>query len=125
MSQNLRVALWVPNVDPASIGNAIRTTDVPSANKVIPSEFAAGGGGGGVVFADQGEVSAGLIPDEAIAPRTLRQENVRLFDIPEPAFLGPIVIITSTGAPSANKLVKSNASGLIDDTLLELDGGTF
>jgi hypothetical protein len=45
MSQNLRVALWVPNVDPAAIGNAIRTTAAPSANKRILSEFAVGGGG--------------------------------------------------------------------------------
>lgn len=46
MSQNLRVALWVPNVDPAAIGNAIRTTAAPSANKRILSEFAVGGSGG-------------------------------------------------------------------------------
>jgi hypothetical protein len=125
MSQNLRLALWVPNVDPASIGNAIRTTDAPTVNKRIPSEFAAGGGGSGVVFADQGEVTAGLVPNEAISPLTLRNDNARMLDIPTIAFLGVVTIITSTGAASANKLVKSNANGLIDDTLLEMDGGTF
>jgi hypothetical protein len=46
MSQNLRVALWVPNADPAAIGNTIHTTSAPSIHKRILSEFAAGGGGG-------------------------------------------------------------------------------
>ena len=55
MSQNLRVALWVPMVDPAEVGNVIRTTAAPDVlTKKIPSEFAVAGtgsGGGGVVFA--------------------------------------------------------------------------
>jgi hypothetical protein len=46
MSQNLRVALWVPNVDPAAIGNAIQTTAAPTANKRIASQFAASSAGG-------------------------------------------------------------------------------
>ena len=51
MSQNLRVALWVPNADPGAIGNSIRTLAAPSANKRIQSEFAVieGGGGSGPV----------------------------------------------------------------------------
>lgn len=51
MSQNLRLALWVPQADPADIGDGIRSTAISSANKRIPSEFAViegGGGAGGV-----------------------------------------------------------------------------
>jgi len=44
MSQNLRVALWVPQVDPANIGNAVRTTAAPTVNKRIMSEFSTPGG---------------------------------------------------------------------------------
>ena len=55
MSQNLRLATWVPIVDPAAIGNAIRTASASSANKRIMSEFAAaasGGGGSSVSISD-------------------------------------------------------------------------
>ena len=126
MSQNLRVALWVPNVDPANIGNAIRTIDVPSANKRIPSEFSAGGAGGGVSFADAAEVAVGTVTDEAISPATLRTEMMREFAMPAATFFtGPVVTVTFSGLASADKIVKTNASGLVDDTLLSLDGGTF
>jgi len=125
MSQNLRLALWVPNVDPLSIGNAIRTTAFPTANKVIPSEFSSAGGSGTGSFADQGEVTAGTVDNEAISPLTLRTDNSRMLDIPAPAFVGVVAIVTSEGASSANKLIKTNPSGVIDDTLLSMDGGTF
>jgi hypothetical protein len=50
MSQNLRVATFVPIADPA-VGNLIKATAVATANKRVPSSFAAddnsGGGGGG------------------------------------------------------------------------------
>jgi hypothetical protein len=52
MSQNLRVALWVPVVNPVGGNNAIRNTAPPSVNKRIPSEFTlltgGGTGGGGI-----------------------------------------------------------------------------
>jgi len=47
MSQNLRVALWVPQIDPTVVGEAIRTKAAPSANKRIASEFAVISGGSG------------------------------------------------------------------------------
>lgn len=126
MSQNLRVALWVPNVDPGSIGNAIRTVDVPTPNKRIPSEFSSAGGTGGVDFADQGEVTVGLVNDEAISPLTLRNDNARMFDIPAAAFVSVVAIQTSAGAASANRLIKTNANGQLDESVLPpLDGGLF
>jgi hypothetical protein len=51
MSQNLRVALWVPIANPGAVGNLIKTTNVPTVNKRVPSAFAAdigGGSGGGI-----------------------------------------------------------------------------
>lgn len=125
MSQNLRVALWVPNVDPAAIGNAIRTTAPPTANKRIPSEFAEAAGGSGSEFATQDEVTFGVVPDEAISPLTLRNDNARIFDIPAGAFLTPIVVVTFAGAAGVNKVVKTAASGMIDESIVPLDGGTF
>jgi hypothetical protein len=47
MSQNLRLALWVPQANPAAVGNAILTTAASTANKRIASQFAAAGSGGG------------------------------------------------------------------------------
>jgi len=50
MSQNLRVATFVPIADPA-VGNLIKATAIATANKRVPSAFAAddnsGGSGGG------------------------------------------------------------------------------
>jgi hypothetical protein len=108
MSQNLRVALWVPNVDPAAIGNAVLTAAVPTANKRIPSVFA-----------------AGVIQNEAINPQTLRTEMSREFAILAADFGGAIAITQSTGVASANRLVKTNLGGVLDPTLVMLDGGTF
>jgi hypothetical protein len=127
MSQNLRVALWVPNVDPAAIGNAVLTAAVPTANKRIPSVFAAGGGGGGgtVDFATDAEVAAGVIQNEAINPQTLRTEMSREFGILAADFSSAIAISASTGVASANRLVKTNLGGVLDPTLVMLDGGTF
>lgn len=130
MSQNLRVALWVPQADPANIGYGIRTNNFPTAHDNIPTEFAAagGGGGGGAEFADAAETAAGIVADEVISPATLRTEMIREFNIPGPAFAGAIAIATSAGVASANLLVKTNAAGVIDATLvqgLEMDGGVF
>jgi hypothetical protein len=47
MSQNLRVALWVPAANPVGGNNAIRNIAPPSANKRIPSEFVVLSGGSG------------------------------------------------------------------------------
>jgi hypothetical protein len=48
MSQNARVALWVPTDDPPdAAADVIVTNDLPDAIKVIPTLFAAGGSGGG------------------------------------------------------------------------------
>jgi hypothetical protein len=52
MSQNLRVALWMPTANPVGGSNVINNIGPPTANKRIPSAFAAmtggGGGGGGI-----------------------------------------------------------------------------
>ena len=48
MSQNARVALWVPTDDPPdAAGDVIATNDLPDSIKAIPTRFATGGGGGG------------------------------------------------------------------------------
>ena len=47
MSQNARVALWIPTVDPDEIGDSIVTTNPPTAEKVITTKFQLGGSGGG------------------------------------------------------------------------------
>jgi len=46
MSQCARVALWVPTADPAAINNAILVSQMPDAQDVIKTRFAAAGGGG-------------------------------------------------------------------------------
>ena len=128
MSQNLRVALWVPMLDPAAIGNAIKTTGAPSANKRIPSIFGeAGGTGGGatVDFADAAEVTAGVVQNEAISPFTLRNELSREFGIATAAFANPIAISATTGVADAGRLIKTNAGGVIGPTFIAMDGGTF
>jgi len=51
MSQNLRVALWMPTANPVGGGNVINNIGPSSANKRIPSAFSVvsgGGGGGGI-----------------------------------------------------------------------------
>ena len=47
MTQNARVARWIPTVDPDEIGDGIVTTNPPTANKTIDTKFLLGGGGGG------------------------------------------------------------------------------
>ena len=47
MSQALRVALWVPTVDPAEVGDGVVTTNNPNASKAIATKFLLGGGSGG------------------------------------------------------------------------------
>jgi len=122
MSQNLRVALWVPQNNPTAVGDNIRTLAPPTANRRVPSAFAVGNT---LEFAEQGEVTGGAVGNEVISPLTLRNDNARLMNIPSAAFLTPIALQASAGAASANKVVKTAASGLIDDTFISLDGGTF
>ena len=47
MSQAMRVALWVPTVDPPDIGDGVVTTNIPNAAKAIGTKFLLGGGSGG------------------------------------------------------------------------------
>jgi hypothetical protein len=72
MSQNLRVATFVPIADPAAIGNLIKTTAGPTANRRLASAFAAdisgSGGGGGIEEAPIDSVAyarknAGWVPE--------------------------------------------------------------
>ena len=47
MTQALRVALWVPTLDPPDIGDGVVTTNNADANKAIKTKFLLGGGSGG------------------------------------------------------------------------------
>lgn len=47
MTQCLRVARWIPAVDPAEIGDSIVTTNPPTAHKTVSTKFQLGGSGGG------------------------------------------------------------------------------
>ena len=132
MSQNLRVALWVPMVDPGAVGNVIRTLSPSDVlTKKISSEFAEAGtgsggpgGGGDMVFADNAEVAAGVVADEAISPATLRTELMRELDMPMDFFTAPIAIWEWHGLGMYH-LVKTDDSGGINHTLITLDGGIF
>jgi hypothetical protein len=51
MTQNARVARWVPVADPAEIGDGVVTTNPPTAGKSISTKFQlAGSGSGGGTF---------------------------------------------------------------------------
>ena len=45
MTQNLRLALWVPTADPAAIGDGIATTSAPSASHALKTQFTIPGSG--------------------------------------------------------------------------------
>jgi len=47
MTQALRVALWVPTVDPPEVGDGILTTNPTDTHKAITTKFQLGGGSGG------------------------------------------------------------------------------
>lgn len=47
MTQALRVALWIPTVDPAEVGDNVVTTSAPNPQKAIGTKFQLGGSGGG------------------------------------------------------------------------------
>ena len=47
MTQALRVALWVPTVDPVEIGDGVITTNPPNAQKALTTKFQLAGGGSG------------------------------------------------------------------------------
>lgn len=129
MSQNARVARWVPTVDPDSVGESVVTNSSPNPNNVIQTKFALGGSGGGVAFADDTEMEAGTEPLKAVAPLTYRDELVRLLAIPGTDFVDAIAIAVRSGAPAndGNRLVKTDSLGLLDAGFMPaiIDGGTF
>ena len=47
MTQCLRVARWVPTVDPAEIGDGVITINPPTAHKSLDTKFQLAGGGTG------------------------------------------------------------------------------
>lgn len=47
MSQNARVALWVPTTDSVDVGDGVGATDLPDSIKRIPTAFTPVGGGSG------------------------------------------------------------------------------
>jgi hypothetical protein len=125
MSQNARVARWVPTADPDSVGENVITNSVPNANNVIQTKFALGGSGGGVAFASDAEMETGTEALKAVAPITYRDELVRLFEIPSADFANAIAIAAFSGAPG--QLVKTDAAGRLDGGFMPaiIDGGTF
>ncbi|MEY9428148.1 hypothetical protein ABH975_003463 [Bradyrhizobium ottawaense] len=129
MSQNARVARWVPTADPDSVGEGIISDAVPNPNNVIRTKFALGGGSGGVAFADDAEMQAGDETLKAVSPATYRTELVRLLAIPDPAFDDAVAIATRSGNPSLdqNRLVKTDSLGQLDAGFIPaiIDGGTF
>ncbi|MHC2536969.1 hypothetical protein [Bradyrhizobium diazoefficiens] len=128
MSQNARVARWVPTADPDSVGEGVITDASPNPNNVIRTKFALGGGGG-VAFADEAEMQAGIETLKAVSPATYRTELVRLLAIPDPAFDDAVAIAVRSGNPSLdqNRLVKTDSLGQLDAGFIPaiIDGGTF
>jgi hypothetical protein len=47
MTQNARVARWVPVADPAEVGDGVVTTNPPTTGKSLTTKFLLGGGSGG------------------------------------------------------------------------------
>ncbi|UQD96085.1 hypothetical protein [Bradyrhizobium japonicum] len=129
MSQNARVARWVPTVVPDSVGEGVITTAPPTANDVLATKFALGGGSGGVAFADDAEMEAGAETLKAVSPATYRTELVRLFAIPNPVFADAVAIAARSGDPvqDSNRLVKTDSLGRLDEDFMPavIDGGTF
>jgi hypothetical protein len=125
MSQNARVARWVPTADPDSVGENVITNSVPNANNVIQTKFALGGSGGGVAFASDAEMETGTEALKAVAPITYRDELVRLLEIPSTDFANAIAAAAFSGAPG--QLVKTDAFGRLDAGFMPaiIDGGTF
>jgi len=129
MSQNARVARWVPTVDPDSVGEGIISNSVPNPNNVILTKFAlGGGGGGGVAFADDIEMKVGDETLKAVSPATYRDELVRLFTIPDADFANPVAIAVRAGSiADNNRLIKTDGTGRLDAGFLPpiIDGGEF
>ncbi|WLB24941.1 hypothetical protein QIH85_23970 [Bradyrhizobium japonicum] len=129
MSQNARVARWVPTVDPDSVGENVVTQAASGPNNVIPTKFAIAGGAGGVAWATDAEMQTGTETLKAVAPATYRDELVRLLNIPNASFNNPVAIAVRTGTPAndSNRLVKTDSLGLLDAGFMPaiIDGGTF
>lgn len=81
-TQAVRVALWVPTVDPASPGDAIMVQSLPvgGPQEPIPTQFQdATGGTGQTSFASPAEIATGTVVLKAVDPAGLRGELVRVF----------------------------------------------
>jgi len=127
MTQNARVALWVPPEDNAA-GDAIVSEAVPGVGKVINTRFGPSAATGGVAFASDAEMKTGTEALKATSPATTRTELVRLTAIPAVAMTaGAIAVAAGGAAAQANMLVKTNSSGMLDPSFVPsvFDGGTF
>ncbi|MEY9184715.1 hypothetical protein ABIG06_006263 [Bradyrhizobium sp. USDA 326] len=129
MSQNARVARWVPTIVPDSVGEGIVTTSPPGPNDVLATKFEIPGSGGGVSWADDADMEAGTETLKAVSPSTYRIELTRLFAIPDASFADPVAIAVRSGTPAndSNRLVKTDSNGLLDSGFMPpiIDGGTF
>jgi hypothetical protein len=129
MSQNARVARWVPSLVPSSVGQGVVTTAGPLPSGVLPTKFAAAGGGGGSTdYASDADLVVGTEPLKAVSPATLRTELAREFGIATALFANPIAIAVRSGtAADIGMLIKTDATGRIDTGFLPtvIDGGTF
>lgn len=134
MSQNLRLALWVPMVDPAAIGNIIKTVNPPTANKRVPSTFVAeaGGAGSGSPSDATPLMSGTAVP--GLSVQFARGDHVHPTDtsrapINSPAFTGNPTAATQAANNNSTRLATTAYvdAGLaaLAATLVVLDGGTF
>jgi hypothetical protein len=122
MTQNARVARWVPTTVNA-ISDTVLTTETPRPqDNAIPTIFAAQSAGGGATidWATDADMAAGTDGLKVVSPNTLRDEQMRQLGIPEANFADPIAIVTPSGnaALDANRMVKTAGNGLISTLIL-------
>jgi hypothetical protein len=131
MTQNARLARWVPTTVNVIADSIVTATTPRPEDGAIDTLFQPAGGGAGstVEWASNAETTTGTEGLKAISHNTLRDEMVREFAIPEAAFTGPVAISSNTGVPAndGNRLLKTNASGFINQNVMPtvIDAGTF
>ena len=106
MTQALRVALWIPTLDPAEVGDNVVTTSAPNPQKAIGTKFQLGGSGG----------SGGGIPEAPTDGFLYGRQSAAWAKITVGG--GGITDAPSDGKP----YVRQNAAWLAFDII---DGGTF
>jgi hypothetical protein len=109
MSQNARVALWVPNTTPA-VGDGVKGTSLPDSIKRIATQFAAFGSGGG----------GGGIEEAPIDSQTYGRRNAAWVVVTGGGGSGTVEEAPNTGAAFVRQSL-----GWTDLATVTFDGGTF